>query len=321
MKKKIAVVLLNMGGPDSLETIEPFLYNLFQDPDIFKIPFGQKIFAKIISKLRSKKVAEQYKHIGGKSPQNEHTENQRKLLEESLIKAGVDADVHVSMRYWKPLTEETVNKVEANNYDKIILLPLYPHYSSVTTGSSVNDWWKYFKGDKRKVVLINNFHNKQKYISAISNRIDECLQLFPEEVRNSTDLLFSAHSVPQSLIANGDPYQEQILETIRLVMKLRNNSEKYNISYQSKVGPVKWLVPSTQDKITELGVNGIKNLLVIPISFVSDHIETLYELNIEYRKVAEENNTINYKVMAGLNDSKEFIEQLHELVINEMNNG
>lgn len=321
MKKKTAVVLLNMGGPDSLETIEPFLYNLFQDPDIFKIPIGQKIFAKIISKLRTKKVAEQYKHIGGKSPQNEHTENQRKLLEESLTKADVNADVLVSMRYWKPLTEETVGKVETKNYDRIILLPLYPHYSSATTGSSLNDWWKYFMGDKSKVLVINNYHNKQKYISAISNRINECLQLFPAELGSNTHLLFSAHSVPQSLITSGDPYQEQILETIRLVMELRNHSEDHHISYQSKVGPVKWLVPSTQEKIAELGESGIKNLLVIPISFVSDHIETLYELNIEYRKVAEENGITNYEVMTGLNNSKEFIDQLHELVINEMNNG
>lgn len=309
-----------MGGPDSLESIEPFLYNLFQDPDIFKIPFGQKIFAKFISKLRAPKVAEQYKHIGGKSPQNEHTEKQRVLLEQSLKNADLDVDVLIAMRYWKPLTAETIKRVEQNNYDKIILLPLYPHFSSVTTGSSFNDWWRYYKDDKEKVIEINNFHNQEKYLSSISKRIDESLKLFPEDSAKNVELLFSAHSVPQSLIANGDPYQSQILESIRLIMELRNNSEKHHISYQSKVGPVKWLTPSTQEKISELGQNGIKNLLVIPISFVSDHIETLYELDIEYRKVAEENNIINYKVMTGLNDSSEFIEQLHDLVLKELNN-
>ncbi|MBU1115905.1 MAG: ferrochelatase [Bacteroidetes bacterium] len=317
---KIAVILLNMGGPDSLETIEPFLNNLFKDPDIFKIPFGQKLFAKVISKLRTKKVVEQYKQIGGKSPQNEHTETQRKLLENSLRNAGVDVDVLVAMRYWKPLTNETVNKVNSVAYDKIILLPLYPHFSSVTTGSSFNEWWRHFNGDKSKVIQINNFHTEHKYLSAISERIDECLKQFPEEAKDNIELLFSAHSVPQSLIANGDPYQEQILESIRLIMELRNNSEKHHISYQSKVGPVKWLVPSTEEKIAELGKSGIKNLLVIPISFVSDHIETLFELGIEYRKVAEENGITNYKVMTGLNDSQLFIEQLHQLVLNELNN-
>lgn len=318
MSNKIAVILLNMGGPDSLKSIEPFLYNLFQDPDIFKILFGQKLFAKLISKLRAPKVAEQYKHIGGKSPQNEHTEKQRKLLEESLKSANINADVLIAMRYWKPLTSETVKIVEQNSYDKIILLPLYPHFSSVTTGSSFNEWYRHHNEDKTKVIEINNFYNQKKYLSALSMRIDESLELFPKELRGSVELLFSAHSVPQSLISNGDPYQEQILETIRLLMELRNNSETHHISYQSKVGPVKWLTPSTQEKISELGQNGVKNLLVIPISFVSDHIETIYELGIEYRKVAEENNIINYKVMTGLNGSPKFIEQLHDLVLKEV---
>ncbi len=318
MNNKIVVVLLNMGGPDSLEAIEPFLNNLFQDPDIFKIPFGQKIFAKIISKLRAPKVAEQYKHIGNKSPQNEHTEKQRELLEQSLRNANINADVLIAMRYWKPLTAETVKVIEQNNYDKIILLPLYPHFSSVTTGSSFNEWWRYYKDEKEKIVEINNFHTQKKYLSAISKRIDESLEQFPKELLNNVELLFSAHSVPQSLIANGDPYQSQILESIRLIMELRNNSEKHHISYQSKVGPVKWLTPSTQDKISELGEKGVENLLVIPISFVSDHIETLYELGIEYRKVAEENKIINYQVITGLNDSPEFIQQLHDLVLKEI---
>lgn len=307
-----------MGGPDSLGTIEPFLYNLFQDPDIFKIPFGQKVFAKIISKLRAPKVAEQYKHIGGKSPQNEHTEKQRELLEQSLRNANINADVLIAMRYWKPLTAETVKRVGQNNYNKIILLPLYPHFSSVTTGSSFNDWNRYYNGENKKLVEINNFHNQKKYLSAISKRIDETLRLFPDELRDKVELLFSAHSVPQSLIANGDPYQLQILESIRLIMELRNNSEKHHISYQSKVGPVKWLTPATEDKIKELGDTGVRNLLVIPISFVSDHLETLYELDMEYRKVAEENGITNYKVMPGLNESSEFIEQLHDLVLKEI---
>lgn len=320
MKKKIAVVLLNMGGPDSLEAIEPFLFNLFQDPDIFKIPFGQKIFAKAISKLRTKKVVEQYKFIGGKSPQNEHTEKQRKLLQQSLRAINPNIDVLISMRYWKPITAETVKFVEDNNYDKIILLPLYPHFSSVTTGSSFNDWWKYFNGNKNKVIEINNFFNQQKYLTAINKRIDEGLKLFSDISNNNINLLFSAHSVPKSLIKSGDPYQTQILESIHLIMGLRNHTEKHHISYQSKVGPVKWLEPSTKEKIIELGNNGVKNLLVIPISFVSDHIETQYELDIQYRKIAMENNIVNYQVTTGLNDSPEFISQLHDLVIEVLNN-
>lgn len=319
-KNKYAVILLNMGGPDSLETIEPFLNNLFQDPDIFKIPFGQKIFAKLISKLRTPKVAEQYKLIGGKSPQNEHTETQRQLLEKSLRKGNINADVMIAMRYWKPLSIESIKTISKNNYDKIILLPLYPHFSSVTTGSSFNEWWRHYKGDKNKVVEINNYYNQMKYISAISERIDEGLNEFPENIRENVELLFSAHSVPQRLITKGDPYQSQILESIRLIMELRNNAEKHHISYQSKVGPVKWLEPSTEEMVKELGTNGTKNLLVIPISFVSDHIETLFELDIEYRKVGEENGIENYKVITGLNNSPLFIEQLHDLILDEIGN-
>jgi ferrochelatase len=320
MNNKIAVILLNMGGPESLETIEPFLFNLFQDPDIFKIPFGQKLFAKIISKLRSSKVAEQYKQIGGKSPINEHTEKQRELLEISLRNANINADVLIAMRYWKPFTLDAVRKIEKNNYKKIILLPLYPHFSSVTTGSSFNEWKRNYRGNQDIVIKINSFFNQEKYITAISKRIDESLKAFPETEKNKIELLFSAHSVPQSLIDGGDPYQKQILESIRLIMELRNNSEKHHVSYQSKVGPVKWLQPSTQEKIIDLGKNGVTNLLVVPISFVSDHIETLFELDIEYRKVAMENNIRNYKVMKGLNDSPIFISQLHDLVLKELTN-
>ncbi len=321
MNTKIAIILLNMGGPDSLEAIEPFLYNLFQDPDIFKIPFGQKIFARFISRLRSPKVAEQYKHIGGKSPQNEHTETQRRLLEKSLRNANIDADVFTAMRYWYPLTEEVVKTISKKNYDEIILLPLYPHFSSVTTGSSFNEWWRHYKGEKNKIVQINNFHNHPKYLSAVNKRIDEGLNKFSELENGDVELLFSAHSLPESLVKKGDPYQAQVLETIRLIMELRNNSEKHHISYQSKVGPVKWLQPSTHNKIKELGGVGVKNLLVIPISFVSDHIETLYELDVEYRKVARENGISNYKVMTALNDSPDFIAHLHELVLKEIDNG
>lgn len=319
MSDKIAVILLNMGGPDSLDTIEPFLFNLFQDPDIFKIHLGQKIFAKVISKLRTPKVVEQYKRIGGKSPINVHTEKQRKLLEESLRGTNINADVLIAMRYWKPLTHETVKKVYDNNYDKIILLPLYPHFSSVTTGSSLNEWWRHYK-NSNVVIEIKNFYDQKKYLNAVNIRINEGLQFFPEESRNKVELLFSAHSVPQSLIDGGDPYQAQVLESIRLIMEARNHTEKHHISYQSKVGPVKWLEPSTEEKIRELGNSGITNLLVIPISFVSDHIETLYELDIKYRDIAENNGIINYKVIAGLNNSSEFISQLHDLVVRKLNN-
>ncbi len=313
---KIAVVLFNLGGPDSLEAIEPFLYNLFQDRDIFKIPFGQKLFAKIISRRRAPKVREEYKLIGGKSPINEWTEKQRVLLSEKL-KSGLnnfDFDVFVAMRYWHPLTDETIKCIEKNDYEKIILLPLYPHYSISTTGSSFNEWKRHYRNSEKKLIYINNYFNHPSYIKAINQRIDETLLRFPAEVRDKIQLVFSAHGTPMSMVRGGDPYSHHIKETVNLVMKERNNSHESHLCFQSKVGPVKWLEPGTDKMIEHLAAEGKKHLLIIPISFVSDHVETLFELDIEYRHVAEKVKIENYIVMQGLNDSELFIKLLYELI-------
>jgi ferrochelatase len=315
---KIAVVLFNLGGPDSLESVEPFLYNLFCDPDIFKLPFGQKLFAKIISSRRAPIVADEYKLIGGKSPINEWTEIQRKMLEKDLREIDPSIDVYVAMRYWKPHSEDTVTKVESGNYSKVILLPLYPHYSITTTGSSFNEWNRKYKADKSKLVYINSYPLGTFYIAALNQRIDEALLDFPKNVRGNVQLVFSAHGTPVSLVKKGDPYSYQIKETVDAVMNSRKFSHQHHLCYQSKVGPMKWLEPATDTMIKELAKNGNKHLLIIPISFVSDHIETLYELNIEYRHVANEFGIENYIVMQGLNDSQLYINALVELVRSEI---
>lgn len=315
---KTAVVLLNLGGPDSLEAIQPFLYNLFRDPDIFKIPFGQKFFAKIISERRAPKVQEEYKLIGGKSPINEWTEKQRSLLEDSLRKDGKEVSVMVAMRYWKPLTEDTIECLNQGDYKKIILLPLYPHFSISTIGSSFNEWKRHYKGDKNKLVFINEYPKQPTYIKAISERVDRTVNRFPENVRNDIQLVFSAHGTPMSMVRKGDPYSHHIKETMEAVMKLRDYSHEYHLCFQSKVGPVKWLEPSTDDMIRELSAKGKKHLLIIPISFVSDHVETSFELDIEYRHVADEAKIENYIVMEGLNDSPIFIQALKELLIDHL---
>jgi ferrochelatase len=310
--KKNALVLLNLGGPDSLEAIEPFLFNLFCDPDIFKIPIGQKLFAKIISKRRAPKVAHQYEQIGGSSPINSWTEIQRLMLEESLKDLEDEFDVFTAMRYWNPITKDVVSKIENENYDKIVLLPLYPHYSITTTGSSFNEWKRCYKGDDSKMVYVNNYFDNENYIKALNEKIDQGLQKFPENLRDHVQLVFSAHGTPISLVKKGDPYSHQIKRTMELVMKARSNSHDYHLCFQSKVGPVKWLEPSTNKMIEDLAKKGEKNLLIIPIAFVSDHVETLFELDIEYRHVADKNNIENYIVMEGLNDSKSFIAALKE---------
>lgn len=310
---KTAVVLLNLGGPDSLDAVQPFLENLFNDPDIFKLPF-QRSLAKIISKSRAPKVIEEYKLIGNKSPIGYWTELQRNMLENKLKKIDNTIDVYIAMRYWHPLTKETADKISNGNYGKIILVPLYPHYSVSTTGSSFNEWNRVFKKNNEEVIFINDYYEHPKYLTAINERINEAILKFPQEVRKDIQLVFSAHGTPVSYVEKGDPYSEQIKKSMNEIMKLRNFSHEYHLCFQSKVGPMKWLEPSTSDTIKELISNGKRNLLIIPISFVSDHIETLFELDIFYRKIAQESGVENYVVMQGLNDSELFIDGLFDIV-------
>ena len=317
---KIAVVLFNLGGPDSLDAVEPFLFNLFSDKDIFKLPFGQKLFAKIISSKRAPKVQKEYELIGGKSPINEWTEIQRKMLELKLRNDFKDISVFTAMRYWNPITADVAKKIKEQNFDKIILLPLYPHYSISTTGSSFNEWDRCFSPVKEKVFRVKNYQTNPFYVSAINERIDQTILRFPENVRNNIQLVFSAHGTPISMVKSGDPYSHHIKETIEKVMDGRNYSHKHHICFQSKVGPVKWLTPATDAMIEELAADKKNNLLIIPISFVSDHVETSFELNIEYRHVADKVGIKNYIVMEGLNNSELFINALKDEVIKILHN-
>jgi ferrochelatase len=315
---RTAVVLLNLGGPDSLEAVQPFLENLFNDPDIFKLPF-QKSLARFISRKRAPKVIKEYELIGGKSPLNYWTEKQRSMLEQKLKASGFNAEVFTAMRYWKPLTSEISAIIEKENLSQIILLPLYPQYSISTTGSSFNEWKRVYSGDFNKLSFVESFQTHPLYISAINQRINETLLRFPEEFRNSVQLVFSAHGTPVSYVKKGDPYSKQIEETIESVMKQRNFSHEHHLCFQSKVGPAKWLEPATDDMIKKLSSLGKKHLLIIPISFVSDHVETAFELDIEYRHVADECGIRNYIVMTGLNDSELFINALFEIAKERIN--
>ena len=312
---KYAVVLFNLGGPDALDAVEPFLYNLFSDRDIFKIPVGQKIFAKLMSSLRAPKVREKYKHIGGKSPINEWSELQRSMLEKELQKTVSSLKVFTAMRYWHPTIEDAAQKISEKTFDKIALLPLYPHYSITTTGSSFNEWQRVYKGDMDRLTYIYDYFDNHKYIAALNERIDEAITRFSKDVRNDIQILFSAHGTPESLVKKGDPYSKQIKETVECVMEVRNFSHEYHLCFQSKVGPAKWLEPSTDKMIKALAAKRKRQLLVVPISFVSDHIETLFELDVEYRTIANRLNIENYLVMKGLNDSKTFVEALKELAL------
>ncbi|MGW8326136.1 MAG: ferrochelatase, partial [Desulfobacterales bacterium] len=253
--------------------------------------------------------------IGGKSPINDWTELQRSTLQQELQKIVPGVKVYAAMRYWHPTIKDVAEKVSEKEFDKIALLPLYPHYSITTTGSSFNEWRRVYKGEAGNLTYIYDYFDNAIYIHALNERIDETILRFPENVRDDIQLLFSAHGLPESIAKQGDPYPEQIDTTIACVMKARTFSHEYHLCFQSKVGPAKWLKPSTDEMIKELAERGKKQLLVIPISFVSDHIETLFELDIEYRMIADEVNIENYIVMKGLNDSKTFVGALKELAV------
>ena len=312
MSATTAVLLLQMGGPDSLEAVEPFLHNLFSDRDIIKIgpAFLQPFIAKKIVKKRAPKSADNYRQIGGKSPLRELTEQQAAALEAQL---GETFRCHVAMRYWHPFAPEALAAIEKQGIKKIIALSLYPHYSRATSGSSFNDLERALKGCSTKFELrsVRQFYNHPLYINALAEKIEKGLAQFAD--RSKVQLFFSAHSLPQSFIAEGDPYLDHIQTTVRLVME-QFAEVAHHLAFQSRAGPVKWLEPSTGDKLKELASAGHKDVLIVPLSFVSDHIETLHEIDIEYREVAHQLGITNFHRMESLNSSALFIQCLADLV-------
>jgi len=273
-----------------------------------------------MSVFRAPSVKEKYKRIGGKSPINDWTRLQQSMLQQELQKLVPGIEVYAAMRYWHPTIRDIADKVTEKAFDKVVLLPLYPHYSITTTGSSFNEWKRVYKGEAEKLTYVYDYFDNQRYINALNERIDETILRFPENVRDDIQLLFSAHGLPESIAKQGDPYPKQIDKTVACVMKARNFSHGYHLCFQSKVGPAKWLKPSIDEMIRGLAAKRKKQLLVIPISFVSDHIETLFELDIEYRMVADEANIENYMVMKGLNNSKTFVAALKELAVQALQN-
>ncbi|MBD3275836.1 MAG: ferrochelatase [Candidatus Marinimicrobia bacterium] len=324
-KETIGIVLFQLGGPDTYDAVEPFLYNLFMDPDIIDIPLGfifQKPLAKFISKTRSKEVVEYYELMGQASPIRDITNKQAELLRDSLREKDPEREYHtfVAMRYWHPLTEETIEQIKAVGVDRIIQLPLYPQYSKTTTGSNVNEWNRRVKDsgiEDIPVDFIKSYEDFDPYIHSVVKRLERSIDACCE-TDEQLHLLFSAHGVPLKVIKSGDPYQEHIETTVENVMNKLSTKYPHHLSYQSKVGPQKWLEPSTVDALAQLGKDGVKHLLVIPIAFVSDHSETLYELDIEDRQIAEDAGIEHYHVMPALNDSPEYIEALSQLVLQEI---
>jgi len=312
--RRIGVVLFQLGGPDTLEAIEPFLFNLFCDPDIIDFPFariGRKPLAKLISSTRARKVQHHYATIGGGSPIRRFTEQQARALQLKLGESGLDARCFVAMRYWHPFTARAIEQLRAAKCDEVVLLPLYPQYSSTTTGSSLNEWQRLFR-EEIPVQSIEAFYRHELYLQALVEKIDEALARFADPER--PEIVFSAHSVPLAIIQKGDPYQRQIEETVELLMQRGGWTNGYRLCYQSKVGASKWLQPSLHAALRALAAEKRSEVCVVPISFVSDHVETLGEIDHEARAEAAKLGIKRFEMTSGLNDSPTFIAALADLV-------
>ena len=317
---RVGVLLLNLGGPDELEDVRPFLYNLFSDPEIIRLPFSwlQSPLAWLISTMRAKKSQENYRQIGGGSPLRHITEAQAQALQEQLQQQGQDAKVYIGMRYWHPFTEEAIARIKRDAIERLVILPLYPQFSISTSGSSFRLLEKIWKEDptlKRiDYTVIPSWYKQPGYLQAMAQLIAQELDQFPDP--DQVHIFFSAHGVPLSYVVEaGDPYQQEIEDCTTLIMQTLNRPNPHTLAYQSRVGPVEWLKPYTEDALQELGIQGVKDLLVVPISFVSEHIETLQEVDIEYRELAEESGIENFQRVPALNTHPVFIDSLANLVV------
>ncbi len=313
---RVGVVLFQLGGPDTLEAIEPFLYNLFCDPDIIDFPgarLARKPLARLIARARARHVQHHYSQIGGASPIRRFTEQQAAALETRLRALGLDAACVVAMRYWHPFTAEAIARLEAAGCQELVLLPLYPQYSSTTTGSSLNEWRRQFRRPGARVHTVDEFYRHPIYLQALAEQVERTLEKFGG-ARASVELVFSAHSLPLSIVEKGDPYPRQIEETMARVMALGGWANSHRLCYQSKVGASRWLQPSLRSTLRELGAAGARQVCVVPVSFVSDHVETLGEIDHEARALAREVGIERFEMVPGLNDSPTFIAALAELV-------
>ena len=325
---------MNLGGPETLDDVQEFLYNLFADPDILRLPdpvaWAQPLIARLISFTRAPQSQDGYRAIGGGSPIRRTTEDQADALQRAMEAEEVDAKVYVAMRYWNPFTEEAIERIKADEITDLVVLPLYPQFSVSTSGSSLRLLEKIFKEDEGlrdlRHTIIPSWYQRRGYVCAMANLIvKEILGFDENSSRTGLDsakahVFFSAHGVPKSYVDEaGDPYKEEMEETVDLIVdELARRGIKYNghtLAYQSRVGPVEWLEPYTDDSIRYLAKQGVEALVVVPISFVSEHIETLEEIDMEYREVAEESGIAGWRRVPALGCDQVFITDLAKAAI------
>ena len=330
----VGVLLLNLGGPETLDDVQPFLYNLFADPDIIRLPgvlqFLQSPLAALLSNSRAPKSREAYESIGGGSPLRRITDEQANALQSALVAKGLkNAKCYVGMRYWKPFTEEAVEQIKADGVTKLVVLPLYPQFSISTSGSSLRLLEQIFGEDeylatRMSHTVIPSWYERPGYVQAMADLIKAELNR-PDGQFDSPDepiVFFSAHGVPVSYVETaGDPYKEEMEECVALIMarlKEMGVANEHVLAYQSRVGPVEWLKPYTDDVIRELGEKKTKAMVAVPISFVSEHIETLEEIDMEYRELAEESGVEQWGRVPALDTNPVFIDDLADAVVESL---
>lgn len=311
---KTAVVLFNLGGPSSPDTVQPFLFNLFNDRAIIGLPQPLRwLLAKIIARRRAPTARGIYANLGGASPLLPNTLAQSQALEAALSERG-NTKVFIAMRYWHPMSMETAQAVKAYAPDRILLLPLYPQFSTTTTGSSAAEWARAAAAAGLEVptTTVCCYPTERGFVETVVERLRPALR--QARAAGDSRVLFSAHGLPKKIVARGDPYQWQVEETVRAVVAaLDEPALDWQICYQSRVGPLEWIGPSTEDEIARAGRDGVA-LVVVPIAFVSEHSETLVELDIEYAHLAEEKGVPAYIRVHTVADGPAFIAGLTRLV-------
>ncbi|XP_026571130.1 ferrochelatase, mitochondrial [Pseudonaja textilis] len=324
-KPKTGILMLNMGGPETLEDVHEFLQRLFLDRDLMTLPVQNKL-GPFIAKRRTPKIQEQYRRIGGGSPIKKWTEAQGEGMVKLLNEMSPESAPHkyyIGFRYVHPLTEEAIEEMEKDGIERAIAFTQYPQYSCSTTGSSLNAIYRYYhqKGEKPKMKwsTIDRWPTHPLLIQCFADHIKKELDLFPPDKKKEAVILFSAHSLPMSVVNRGDPYPQEVGATVQKVMEKLGHCNPYRLVWQSKVGPMAWLGPQTDDTIKGLCQRGKKNILLVPIAFTSDHIETLYELDIEYAQVlANECGVENIRRAESLNGNPLFAKALADLVCSHL---
>lgn len=315
---KLAVVLFNLGGPDSLDAVEPFLRNLFSDPAIISLPAILRLpLARLIAARRAPFARGIYAKIGGRSPIVEETQAQGRALESALAAQGHEARTFIAMRCWRPFSDDAARAVKAWAPDRIVLLPLYPQYSTTTTASSLTDWARAARdaGLAMPQAAVRCYPAEPGFIAALADTIRETWAKTKPGLRYR--LLLSAHGLPERVIARGDPYRQQVEQTASaLVRELGMDGLDHTVCYQSRVGPLKWIGPATDAEIERAGHEGL-GVVVAPIAFVSEHSETLVELDMDYAKLAAQCGVPDFLRAPTVGTRKAFIDALARLVVAE----